>query len=226
MSGCSFIHALSPWPGMERRSDRTAETRSRIERAALKLFVEKGIAETSIRNIKDAAKISLGAMYNHFKTKDELAWELFIKGWNEIGTELARRSQGDSDIRTKLRSMVEYVFRRFDEDRLHVTYIFSTRHQHLNNDSVRRKDPQESSRRGFDRYRAEVGADPYLTFRLLIREAMQRGEIPSGDIELKTALIVGGIIQIIDSRILVRLEGPLADSAATAADLFVRMLSG
>ena len=54
---------------MERRSDRSAGTRERIERAALKHFVEQGIAETSIRNIADTAHISLGAMYNHFSSK-------------------------------------------------------------------------------------------------------------------------------------------------------------
>jgi AcrR family transcriptional regulator len=226
MSVYSPTRALSPGPGMERRSDRTADTRRRIERAALKLFVEKGIGETSIRDISREAQISLGAMYNHFKTKDELAWQLFINGWNEIGTELERRSQGESNLSTKFRSMIEYVFRRFDEDWLHVTYIFGSRHQHLNIDSVRREDPKASVRRGFDRYRAEVGTDPYLTFRQVIRDAMQRDEIPRGDLELKTALIVGGIIQTVDSRILVRLKGPLADSAAAAADLCVRMLSG
>jgi hypothetical protein len=41
---------------------------------------------------------------------------------------------------------------------------------------------------------------------------------------LKTALIVGGIIQTIDSRILARLKGPLASTAPATAELYVRML--
>ena len=191
---------------VERRADKTAETRERIERAALKHFVEAGIKETSIRVIANEAGISLGAMYNHFKSKEELAWQLFIDGWNEIGQELRKRASGESQFPAKMRSMIEHVFHRYDEDWLLVTYIFSSRHQHLK---------RIPSTRG----------NPYTIFRLVIGEAMRRGEIPQGDLDLKTALIVGAIIQTIDSRILERLKGPLSDSAAIAANLCVRMLS-
>src|SRR5882672_2642626 len=116
---------------MEKRADRTADTRERIERAALKHFVEQGIAETSIRDIADEARISLGAMYNHFKSKEELAWQLFVNGWNEFGEQLTRCESAQPDFKSKMRAMIEYVFRRFDEDWLFVTYVFSSRHQHL-----------------------------------------------------------------------------------------------
>src|SRR5215210_4241943 len=116
---------------MERRAERTADTRERIERATLKLFVEKGIAETSIRDIADEARISLGAMYNHFTSKEDLAWQLFIAGWNDIGEGMRRRARVQSKLPAKMRSMIEFVFRRFDEDWLLVTYVFRSRHQHL-----------------------------------------------------------------------------------------------
>ncbi|MEE9208885.1 MAG: TetR family transcriptional regulator, partial [Kiloniellales bacterium] len=53
------------------------DTRERIERAALKLFATKGVAATSIRDIAKAAGVSLGAMYNHYPSKDDLGWLLF-----------------------------------------------------------------------------------------------------------------------------------------------------
>ena len=149
--------------------------------------------------------MSLGAMYNHFESKEELAWLLFINGWNEIGTEMRRRASAEGDLLGKMRAMIEYVFRRYDEDWILVTYIFSSRHQHLK---------RVPSSRG----------NPYMMFRLVIAEAMRSGEIPQGELDLKTALIVGGIIQTIDSRILARLKGPLANSAPAAAELCVRML--
>jgi AcrR family transcriptional regulator len=85
------------------RTERTEETRTRIERAALKHFVEQGIAETSIRDIAEAAGLSLGAMYNHFESKEELAWLLFINGWNEIGTEMRRRATAETTLLAKMR---------------------------------------------------------------------------------------------------------------------------
>jgi AcrR family transcriptional regulator len=190
---------------MASRTERTEETKTRIERAALEHFVKKGIAETSIRDIAKTAGMSLGAMYNHFKTKEDLAWLLFINGWNEIGIEMRRRASAEANLLGKMRAMIEYVFRRYDEDWILVTYIFSSRHTHLK---------RVPSSRG----------NPYMMFRLVIAEAMRSGEIPQGDLDLKTALIIGGIIQTIDSRILARLKGPLANSAAAAAELCVRML--
>jgi AcrR family transcriptional regulator len=196
---------------MERRAERTAETRERIERAALHHFVHQGIAETSIRDIADKAHVSLGAMYNHFDSKEELAWRLFIEGWDEIGRELRRRGHGETKLAAKLESMIAHVFRRFDEDSLLVTYIFSARHQHLRRITTRRGGGRDN---------------PYTMFRLVIAQAMGRGEIPRGDLDLKTALVVGAIIQAIDSRMLLRLKGSLADAAPAAARLCYAMLSG
>jgi AcrR family transcriptional regulator len=192
---------------METRADRTAETRERIQRAALQNFVEQGIDKTSIRDIADTAHISLGAMYNHFKSKDELARELFLNGWNEIGEELRRRAAAQPSFAGKMRAMIGYVFKCYDEDWVLVTYIFSSRHRHLQD------------------VRASRG-NPYMMFRMVIADAMRKGAIPRGDLDLKTALIVGGVIQAIDSRILVRLKGPLANSAPAAAEFCVRALGG
>ena len=58
-----------------------SETKERIERAALTLFVKRGIAETSIRQIARAARVSLGAMYNHYRSKDELAERYAFVNW-------------------------------------------------------------------------------------------------------------------------------------------------
>src|SRR5262245_8895514 len=205
-------HLPDDGPGtMERRADKTAETRERIERAALKHFVEQGIAEPSIRDIADEARISLGAMYNHFKSKEELAWQLFINGWNEFGEALSRCEAAQPDLPSKLRAMIDHVFHRFDQDWLFVTYVFSSRHQHLK----RVFTPTGRAR-----------ANPHQVFRHVIAQAMRRGEIPEGELDLKTTLVIGAVIQTIDSSIIGRFEGPLREYALPAADLCIRMLKG
>jgi AcrR family transcriptional regulator len=201
------VYSVESGTRMERRADRTADTRERIERAAITHFVHKGIHASSIREISETAHVSLGAMYVHYKSKDILAQDLFLNGWNEIGEELRRRAGVHSGLAAKMHSMIEYVFKRYDEDWELVTYIFSSRHQHLQRVPVSR-------------------GNPYTMFRMVIADAMRKGEIPRGDLELKTALIVGAVIQAIDSRILVRLKGPLANSAAAAAEFCVRALGG
>jgi AcrR family transcriptional regulator len=191
---------------MERRAERKADTRERIERAFLKLFLEEGEIEgTSIKEIAREAEVSMGAMYNHFESKEDLAWEIFEFGWNDIGEGMLRCSRGKPRLSDKIRVIIEYVFRRFDEDRLLVNYVFRTRHKHLK------------------RLPASRG-NPYTVFRLIIADAARRGEIPSGDLEVKTSLIVGAIVQAVDSAILFRIKGRLSDTAAVTADCCVRML--
>jgi TetR/AcrR family transcriptional regulator, repressor of fatR-cypB operon len=48
-----------------------------ILRAALKLFSERGLAATSIRDIADESGYTNPALYKHFSSKDELALHLF-----------------------------------------------------------------------------------------------------------------------------------------------------
>ncbi len=200
-----FIQLLPGW-GMDSRADRAAETRRRIERAALELFVGQGVAATSIRDIADLARISLGAMYNHFTSKEELAWQLFIDGWSEMGRTLRERARAEKTLAAKMRAMIGYVFHTFDADWLLVTYVFTSRHEHL-----RRVPPTRDN--------------PYMVFRLVIVDAMRRQEIPRKDPELATALVMGAIIQATDSRILRRLKGPLADHVEATATCCVTMLA-
>lgn len=47
-------------------------TKEKIDSAAIRLFAEKGYAATGVQDIADAAGISIGLLYRHYKTKDEL----------------------------------------------------------------------------------------------------------------------------------------------------------
>lgn len=55
-----------------------SETRERIRQKALKLFIKKGYARTSIAAIERAAGLAprTGAFYRHFSSKEELAAEI------------------------------------------------------------------------------------------------------------------------------------------------------
>ena len=99
-------------------------TKEQIEREALRLFVEQGIAETSIRDISRAAGISQGAMYNHYASKDELARTLFLRNFAEAASGLEVRGQAEEGVGAKLRAMVRYIYGRFDVDGVVVAYLF------------------------------------------------------------------------------------------------------
>ena len=66
---------------MDKRLKAKAERRNLIVTAAIECFIENGIHQTGIRDIAAKANVSLGNMYNHFSSKDELITEIaFMDG--------------------------------------------------------------------------------------------------------------------------------------------------
>ncbi|MDQ0113833.1 TetR/AcrR family transcriptional regulator [Paenibacillus harenae] len=51
-------------------------TRGKIHSAAMQLFVHQGFGSTNVQHIADTAGISIGLLYRHYKTKDQLFHEL------------------------------------------------------------------------------------------------------------------------------------------------------
>ncbi|MGO4546425.1 TetR/AcrR family transcriptional regulator [Paenibacillus sp. 2TAB23] len=51
-------------------------TREKIHSAAMQLFVHQGFGSTNVQDIADTAGISIGLLYRHYKTKDQLFNEL------------------------------------------------------------------------------------------------------------------------------------------------------
>lgn len=47
-------------------------TKNKIQAAAMRLFVHKGFGATNVQDIADLAGISIGLLYRHYKTKEEL----------------------------------------------------------------------------------------------------------------------------------------------------------
>ncbi|GLB63408.1 TetR family transcriptional regulator [Dietzia sp. NCCP-2495] len=50
--------------------------RSQIKRVAAKLFVESGVAGTSVRDIADGVGLLSGSLYHHFPSKDAIAFAI------------------------------------------------------------------------------------------------------------------------------------------------------
>ena len=71
------------------------EARSEILNAAWKLFITKGYASTSLRDIaKAAGNRAVGGIYNHFKSKDDLAEQAYEYSVDLIGQAYAEAIKG------------------------------------------------------------------------------------------------------------------------------------
>lgn len=181
------------------------DTKERIERAALKLFVENGVAATSIKDIAREADVSQGAMYNHYDSKDDLAWLLFSDNFTEIGADLRQIAREESDLKSKFRLITAYIFERYDRDPLLISYCFLVRHRHLT------------------QVRTRLG-NPYLVIRTIVEGEVRRKNIPAQELDVAAALVTGAIIQMIDTHIVGALKGPLVPRADAVADACVAIL--
>ena len=56
----------------EQNEARRDATRTKIHSAAIELFSQKGLSGTTVQEIADSAGISVGLLYRHYKTKDDV----------------------------------------------------------------------------------------------------------------------------------------------------------
>jgi len=73
----------------ERKNKEKVELKALIMNAAHKLFLEKGIDETSIRNIADYIEYSPATIYLYFKDKDEILHEMHSQAFQELGSKMS-----------------------------------------------------------------------------------------------------------------------------------------
>jgi AcrR family transcriptional regulator len=180
---------------------RGAETRQRIETETLRLCVERGVAETSIRDIAQAAHVAEGALYRHYPSKDALVGHLFTSNYARFAAELDRLQAGETTARAKLTAMIAGFCRFFDTDPVLFRFLLFVQHEHLR------------------QVRGNGNANPVDVVRRAVAEAVQRDEIPRRDPSLLTAWVFGLVLQTatfaVYGRIASKLE-PLADEIAGA----------
>jgi AcrR family transcriptional regulator len=184
-----------------------SSTRERIERAALGLFVEKGVAETSIRDIAQRAGIADGALYRHHRSKDELVWQLFSSRYLAFAETLDGLQLGQPTARRKLDAMVRGFCAFFDRDWELFAFLLIVQHGQL--------------------ARLPEGArTPVDVVRAVVEAAMQGGEVPARDADLAAAMVIGAVLQTATFKIYGRLPAPLGDYADELAAGCWRLLAG
>jgi AcrR family transcriptional regulator len=175
------------------------QTKELIERTALRLFVEKGITEATIRDISQTAGIAEGTLYRHFHSKEALAWELFSKNYIALAHELDKLQQEQSTLRSKLAAMIQYFCAFFDQDPLMFSYLLLVQHDYIK------------------KVTAEMPS-PVRLVREVIAEGMERGEIPQEDPYLASAMALGMVLEVA----VFKIYGRIPQSLSTLADRLTR----
>lgn len=69
-------------------TSRASETRQKLITAAVDLFVDKGYLETTPRDIASKARLTTGAFYYHFTSKEEIGAAVAEESWPEMAAVL------------------------------------------------------------------------------------------------------------------------------------------
>ena len=96
---------------MKEVNEKRENSKKLLVHTALKLFSEKGYDATSIRNIASEAGVSLGLMYNYFKSKEELLQEIFLLGNQDIMLSFTKPETGRdaSPLKQHIRRTVQIL---------------------------------------------------------------------------------------------------------------------
>ena len=98
--------------------EKAAENRGKVVAAAATLLRERGLGGVGVDALADAAGLTHGAVYSHFKSKDELAAEAIREALRQSMNEwltLTRGLEGDEAFAKLLRSYVSRSHRDHPE---------------------------------------------------------------------------------------------------------------
>ena len=172
-------------------------TKARIERAALSLFVERGVDGVAVREIAAKVGITDAAIYRHFKSKAELAESLMLAIHDRLTVLVQDINAEDVPFRTKITHLVNNYCAAADDDwdlfSYHLVHLHHFPHLFSgeNDSHVRRLGP------------ISVCAH-------MLKQAVDAGEIEPGNTQLLASMVLGIVLQAASAKAHLRLCGPLS----------------
>jgi len=178
-----------------------SQTKKRLERCALELFVKKGVSATTIKDIANGAKMAEGTLYRHYSSKEELAHNLFWQSYIEVSNELKNISEQFPTLAKKLKMMTHYFCQRYDEDPVLFNYLLLTQHTQIKTTS-------------------ETTMTAHEFFTALFNDGIKKKECEIKDADFCAAVLMGIVLQAAISRV----HGRITRSMMSDADKLVNAI--
>lgn len=175
------------------------DTKARVERAALTLFVARGVAETTTREIAMAASVAEGTIYRYFPSKEKLALDLFLHHHQALAEALTAAQQPARGLRAKIEAIVQCYCTWADQDWTLFAYHLLNQHSFLI-------------------HVPDGASNPVTVVREIIAQAMAAGEIPPRNLDLVAASAIGVVLQAATYKVYGRFTGDLTDHVRFFAD--------
>jgi AcrR family transcriptional regulator len=150
--------------------------KERIAAAAIELFGRKGYDATTIRDIAETAHMSLGALYRHYRSKDDLGRALYAEAIAVWSERLLESAAGLKDPAARLRAMTKFFCRAFDREPHLFAFLLLNQHG-----PARSFDPRQ--------------ANPLKILEAEIKRGEQEGRIVTGNRHLRALCVLGAVLQ-------------------------------
>lgn len=162
---------------MKRTKEEAEETRLTIIACALELFARQGVVQTSLVQVANAAQVTRGAIYWHFKNKMDLfdaVWEHYSEPFNRLGR--AGLEVSEPDPLGRMMELFRFLLLAATE-RKEFENMFRIC---MNSDSCKDQDAQFHAH--FESMRDEWDAERQQT----LQNAIQKGQLPT-DLDVRKA---------------------------------------
>lgn len=143
------------------------KNRQLIIEAGIKVFINKGVPEATVRDIIRSTGLASGTFYNYFKSKEEVLVAIFDDFALEIGKNIRVDSKKPNNFEDFLREKITRFF-KFVSTRPEIYMIMSNNHNLVNNFSI--NTPQIILE--IDYLKEEI------------KEGIQKGIFPNFDVDL------------------------------------------
>ena len=107
----------------------SGERRRQILQAALSCFTEQGFSDTSMSHICERAGASVGSMYHHFRSKEQLATAVYMDGIVQYQQGLLGALGGEAEADRGVRAIIEFHLRWVAANPDWARFLFRMRHE-------------------------------------------------------------------------------------------------
>ncbi len=179
-------------------------TRASIEKAALRLFAEKGVEGTTIRDLALAVGVADAALYRYFASKEEIASQLFATHYGALARSIDEIGARGLPITDTVAALIDLLCGLFDDAPDVFSFILLNQHAHL-------------------RYVSDE-ANAVESVLSIMRNAWARGEIGLEDCDLAAAIALGAVLQPCVFKLYGRLPGLMRERAGELTGAALRVL--
>ena len=193
--------ASAPQPPRTRNG---VSTRASIEKEALRLFAQKGVEGTTIRDLALAVGVADAALYRYFSSKEDIATALFTSHYGALARDIEEIGAGALPFADTVAALVDLLCGLFDDAPDVFSFILLNQHAHL-------------------RY-VRDDANAVEALRAIMSRAHARGEIKIEDSDLAAAMALGAVLQPCVFKLYGRLPGPMREHARKLTSAALRVL--